>query len=83
MVSEGKASNRSFRDHQHVRGRFVVQQAVDEAGLLHVQVVAQFGDVCRVQVGQQGFDALCIFLFDKALHLVDVFFVYFHRSVFC
>ena len=64
--------------HQYVGCRLVVQEAVDEACVLGVEVVAQLGDVGRVQVGQQGFHVFRVLLLDVAFDLVNIFFVYFH-----
>ena len=64
--------------HQYVGCRLVVQEAVNEACVLGVEVVAQLGDVGRVQVGQQGFHVLRVFLLDVAFDLVNIFFVQFH-----
>ena len=69
--------------YQHIGGGFVIQEAVDKAGAFYVEVVAQLGDVRRMQVLQTRHHLLGILLRDERLDLLNVFFVYFHTYSMC
>ena len=64
--------------NQYIRCRFVVKEAVNEAGFLQAEVIAQFCNIRRVKIGQKCFDVFRVFLFYQAFDFVYVFFVYFH-----
>ena len=61
---------------KHVGGNFVIEQAIDELSLFRIQVIAQFGDVGRMEVDEKTFYLVGVFLLNKVFNVVNVFLVH-------
>ena len=61
---------------KHVGGNFIIEQAIDEFSLFRIQVIAQFGNVGRMEVDEKTFYLVGVFLLNKVFNVVNVFLVH-------